>query len=118
MYYDYEIKNDKLLREAYQNNSYNQLDESSVWDGVKTVGGYVGKGARGIGRGLYRLSPWFTPLEFLPGGLVYDGTQGAYDFMKPATDGTDYREMAPDPRYYVNPNQPIDSGGGQFSPIG
>ena len=110
MYYDYEIKNDKLLREAYQNNFYNQLDEDIVPKRVKDA-------VRWFGRGLQRVSPFLVPLEFLPGGLVYDGTQGAYDFMKPATDGTDYREMTPDPRYYINPNQPIDSGGGQFSPL-
>jgi len=77
------------LQEAHQYNSYGQLDEGIPW------------WLRGIGRGLNRLSPWLLPLEFLPGGLVYDAADNIADdltddeFTGPSGRPIDHRKMSP-----------------------
>ena len=48
MNYDYEIKNDRLLREAYnagRRQGYQQLDEAGI---IRAIKSFLGRGGRGV----------------------------------------------------------------------
>ena len=92
------------LQEAHQYNSYGQLDEAKIPWWLRRIPGWAG-------RGLTRLSPYLLPLEFLPGGIVYDSADNIADdltddeFTGPSGQPIDHRKMTP--RQLTTHNQRI-----------
>ena len=81
MKYDYEIKNDKLIQEAYEKGYHDQLlNEAGLGLGSKIKG--IGQGIKGFGRTVYNM-----PRNF--GKWVYNNADDVVDLgmLKPVRGG-------------------------------